>query len=311
MKFGVALINRGPMAGPENLTRAAQRAEALGFDSLAVSDHIIIPRKVTTNYPYHPEGLLEWTAARNYYDPIATLGVLAGKTERIRLGVSVLVVPYRNPVSTAKMLATIDALSGGRVFMGIGTGWWEDEFRALGYKDHFADRGPRTDEYLRIWRNLWTEDDPQFEGKFFQYADVEFSPKPVQAGGIPIWVGGHTGRALKRTVALGDAWHPIGQRPPAHLPPDELGAKAARLSALAEEAGRDPASIPIMFRAPVGFDEKSEALLNGSPAKICDDLRAYEKQGVSHLTVDLPGASFDEVMDNMERVAADVMPNFR
>jgi probable F420-dependent oxidoreductase len=215
MKFGVNLVNRGEMSTPENLVRFVQHAEALGLDSATVSDHIVIPKTTPSNYPYHPEGKFSWEAARNYYEPLATLMFLAGKTERIRLGISVLIVSYRNPIATAKMLATIDALSGGRTFVGVGTGWWEDEYKALGIGDHFAERGARTDEYLRIYKNLWTEENPSFQGRFYSYGDLEVSPKPAQAGGLPIWIGGHTRRALRRTAELGDAWHPIGLRPPA------------------------------------------------------------------------------------------------
>lgn len=310
MKFGIALSNRGSLATAENLRRITQRAEALGFDSAVVSDHIVIPRGETHNYPYHPEGKLDQSATFDYYEPLATMGFLAGCTKSIRLGVSVLVVPYRNPVTTAKMLSTIDALSGGRIFLGVGTGWWQDEFAALGRLENFAQRGARTDEYIRIFRELWNEADPKFEGEFFNFDNLEFSPKPVQAGGIPIWVGGHTRRALRRTVALGDVWHPIGQRPPTDLAPAELGAKRDQLRSLADAAGRDGDSIPICLRAPVAIQDQPANALRGPSDKICEDLRAYEQNGVSHLTVDFPPGSSDDVMEVMERVASEIMSQF-
>ena len=125
---------------------------------------------------------------------------MAGKTERIRIGTSVLILPYRNPLVTAKWFATVDSLSGGRLFLGAGTGWWREEFQALGMGDQFAERGPRTDEYLRIFKNLWSEDVPAFQGQFFQYENLIASPKPAQAGGPPIWIGGNTHRALRRVA---------------------------------------------------------------------------------------------------------------
>ncbi len=310
MKFGVNLVNRGEMATMQNLTRFAQRAEALGLDSLTISDHIVIPKKTPSNYPYHPEGKFEWEAAQNYYEPLTSLFFLAGKTERIRLGVSVLIVSYRNPVITAKLLATADVLSGGRMFLGIGTGWWEDEYKALGIGGHFSDRGARTDEYVRIYKELWNEENPAYEGKFFSFSDVEFSPKPLQPGGPPIWVGGHTRRALRRTVELGDAWHPIGLRPPANLDPAELGGKVATLHELAEGAGRDPATIGVAFRAPVGIKAQQGQPLIGSAAQVTDDIHSYLSKGVTHLTMDMTGASFEENLDQLEQIAAQVLPNF-
>lgn len=309
MKFGVNLINRGPMATPENMTRFAQRAEALGFDSLTLSDHIIIPKAMPDNYPYHPQGEFSWESARDYYEPLSTLAYLAGQTERIRLGTSVLIISYRNPVTTAKMLATIDRLSGGRIFLGIGTGWWEDEYKALGIPGHFAQRGPRTDEYLRIYKTLWSEEYPEFQGEFHQFADVEFSPKPKQAG-IPIWVGGHTKRALRRTVELGDAWHPIGLRPPANLDPAELAEQVQVLHGMAEKAGRDPASIEVAFRAPVAISEVESRPLIGSSAQIVDDIHSYASRGVTHLTCDMVQDSFEANLEQMERVREEVISQF-
>ena len=310
MKFGISLSNRGPLATPQNLVRVAQRAEALGYDSAVVSDHILIPRQDTHNYPYHPEGRLDLSASFNYYEPIATLGFLAGCTQRIRLGISVLVVPYRNPMTTAKMLASIDALAGGRLFLGVGTGWWEDEFKALGRPQNFAERGPRTDEYIRIYRTLWNEADPEFKGRFFSFSELEFSPKPAQAGGLPIWVGGHTGRALRRAVELGDVWHPIGQRPPADLTPRELGVKRDQLRALAKQAGRDGDASPVAFRAPLTIQDAAGTPLRGPVGKICEDLRAYAQQGVGHLTIDCTAASIDGVLEQIEHVAAEIIPEF-
>lgn len=311
MQFGLNLINRGPLARPETMVRFARQAEALGFDSLTISDHIVIPKAMPSNYPYHPEGEFAWQNARDYYEPLATLMFLAGKTDRIRLGTSVLIISYRNPIVTAKMLATLDALDGGRTFLGVGTGWWEDEYKALGIASHFAERGPRTDEYIRIYRNLWTEEEPAFEGRFHSYGNFEFSPKPAQRGGLPIWIGGHTRRALRRTAELGDAWHPIGLRPPAGLTPDELGGKVAELRTLCEQRGRDPGEVAVCFRCPVVFTDDRQELVQGTPEQIAEDLRTYAARGVTHFTLDLPPAEPDALLASQERLAREVIPLMR
>jgi probable F420-dependent oxidoreductase len=308
MQLGVNVINRGPLARPEIITRFVQRAEELGFHSASVTDHIVIPKAAPDNYPYHPEGKFRWQDARDYYEPLALMAFLAGRTRRIRLGTSVLIVSYRNPVATAKFLATLDALAGGRLFLGVGTGWWEEEYKALGIPGHFAERGPRTDEYIRIFRELWTQAEPRFEGRFFRFGDLEFSPKPAQQGGIPIWIGGHTSRALKRVAELGDVWHPIGLRPPAGLEPPELAWKREELIGYAEARGRDGRAIPIAFRAPVMISDTQRATLIGRPGQIIADIRAYEAVGVTHLTCDLPAGSPDQALEFLERLGAEVLP---
>ncbi|MCH8076998.1 MAG: LLM class F420-dependent oxidoreductase [SAR324 cluster bacterium] len=308
MKFGISLFNRGPLARPAHLTAQARRAEALGFDTIAISDHIVIPKVKTGNYPYHPEGEFPLEMSYDYFEPLATLMYILGATSSIKLGTSVLVVPYRNPILVAKMIASVDALSGGRVFLGVGTGWWRDEFEALGIGDHFHDRGARTDEYIRIMRNLWSEETPSFEGRFHQYANLEFSPKPVQAGGIPIWVGGHTGRALRRAVELGDAWHPIGLRPPVDLSPAELGRARERLHAICEEKGRDPATLPIVLRCALSFSETERSTMVGTPEQILEDIAAYGEQGVSRIIFDLPAPDGAAQMETLERLGTEVLP---
>jgi len=310
MKLGINMINRGPMATPENLVRFARLADEIGFDSLTLSDHIVIPKAMPDNYPYHPEGEFDWRAARDYFEPLATLMFLAGCTNRIRLGTSVLIISYRNPITTAKMLATIDVLSGGRMFCGVGAGWWENEYKALGIPGHFQERGARTDEYLRIFKTLWTEENPAFQGEFFQFSDFEFSPRPVQAGGVPIWVGGHTKRAMRRAVELGDAWHPIGLRPPANLDPAELTQHIETLHKMCEKAGRDPATLQVCFRAQVTLTDKESRPLVGSKTQVLDDLHGYQSLGVDHLTMDLVGETADDLADQIQQYGEELLPAF-
>lgn len=310
MKFGISLNNRGDVATPENLTGLARRVEAHGFHSVVLSDHIVVPQETTDNYPYDPEGRFPVALAHNYYEPLATLSFLAGATTRLRIGTSVLIVSYRNPIATAKMCATADALSGGRVFLGIGTGWWEAEYRALGIPGHFAERGPRTDEYMRIFRNLWTEERPEFAGEFYRYSGIDCSPKPVQAGGIPLLVGGHTRRALRRTAELGDGWHPIGLRGSAGLEPDGLRAARAELDRMCEERGRDPAQVPTVFRCPIDPGGERAGPMTGSAAQIAEDIAAYEAAGVQEIVWDVSYPEFARIRDAVDRIAEEVLPAF-
>ena len=311
MQLGVSVINRGPLARTEVMGRFIRRAEELGFQSATVSDHIVIPKAMPHNYPYHPAGEFRWQDARDYYEPLACLGFLAGLTQRIRLGTSVLIVSYRNPLTTAKFLASLDALSGGRIFIGVGTGWWEDEYKALGIPSQFAERGKRTDEYIRIFRELWTKEEPSFQGQFHQFGDLEFSPKPAQKEGLPIWIGGHTSRALRRVAELGDVWHPIGLRPPAGLEPAELATKREELIGYAKAQGRDGKAIPIHLRAPVIVSDTESATLIGKPAKILADIEAYASVGVSHITADLVAQNAEQLMGLLDRLGKEVLPKVK
>ena len=308
MKFGISLISRGPLATPENLVGITRQAESCGFNSVTISDHIVVPQETTHNYPYHPQGNFPVADAHDYYEPLAAMSFLAGATERIRIGTSVLIVSYRNPIVTAKVCATADAMSGGRLFLGVGTGWWEAEYRALGIPGHFAERGPRTDEYMRIFRNLWTEERPEFAGEFSQYANIDFSPKPAQAGGIPLIVGGHTGRALRRTAELGDGWHPIGLRAPAGLEPAELKAKRDELDRMCEAQGRDPGDVPTIFRCPIRPGGERAGLMTGETGRILEDIEAYRAAGVQEIVWDVVYPTVAEMHDVIDRIAEEIVP---
>ena len=203
--FGTSMPSRGDMASPENLRTLAQRAESLGFDSVWVSDHIILPRKVDSFYPYAADGVATFRPDEDYYDPLATLNFLAGCTQKIRLGTHVLILPYRNPVVTAKMLSTLDVLSGGRVILGAGVGWMEEEFQALGL-DTYAQRGAVTDEYIQLFKELWTKDEPEFQGEHYQLSGMGFMPKPVQKPHPPIVRACISEESM---VAMGKAGRPV------------------------------------------------------------------------------------------------------
>src|SRR5712692_7880272 len=204
MNFGVWLPNCRHLATPDIIRGAAVRAEQLGYDSVWVSDHVVVPHANIVNF------------GETVFDPLVTLAVVAGATRRVRLGTTVLIVPYRNAVVTAKMIASLDALSGGRVVLGIGAGWVAAESAALGVP--FAERGAMTDEYLAAMQELWTSHAPSFAGKYTRFGGLVFEPKPLQKPHPPIWVGGHSRAALRRAARVGAAWHPIN-RPRASRPP--------------------------------------------------------------------------------------------
>jgi probable F420-dependent oxidoreductase len=247
MNYGFSIPTRGPLATREGVLALARRGEALGFAYLALPDHIVIPRTIASPYPYNAERKMVGAADGDCLEQLALLAYLAAATRQIRLLTSVMVVPHRPAVFTAKALATIDILSEGRVTVGCGAGWMDEEFRALGVPP-FAERGKVTDEYLRAFKALWTEDDPRFEGSYVRFADVSFLPKPAQQPHPPLWIGGESPAALRRVVALGDAWYPIGSNP--QFPLNTLARYTRAVAGLrehAQRAGRDPATIALSY----------------------------------------------------------------
>jgi probable F420-dependent oxidoreductase len=313
VEFGVSLPSRGPLATPETVLRIAARAEALRYDAVFVSDHVVLPASSARSvYPYSTTGRLPGGAAQDYLEPLVLLAWLARATSRIRLGTSVLVVPYRNPVVTAKMLATLDRLAGGRVVLGAGVGWLREEFEALAVPA-FEARGAVTDEYLTLMRRCWIEDPVSFAGRHYTVRDVHVLPKPARP--IPIWVGGHTEAALRRAATLGDAWHPIGLRPPAMLAPEEYAASAKRLAAMAQAAGRPPGAVRLTLRAPMEVRAArakppagERPLLQGTADQVLADLRRYQAAGVEHVTFDATVPDVKALLASLERFAADVRP---
>ena len=313
MEFGCVFPNRGPMATPANLGRVAEKAEALGYDTVWFSDHIVIPTEVKSFYPYDPSGKMPFNPSEPYWEPLTVIRYVAGRTSRLRLGTSVLILPYRNPIVTAKMLATLDVLSNGRVTLGAGVGWMEEEFKAIGL-DTYARRGAYSDECIRIFRELWTKDNPSFRGEFHQFSNICCEPRPVQPGGLPIWIGGHTPQAIRRVARLGDGWQPLVQRPPADLPPAEMQEKIAQLRAFAQQAGRDPRRITLAMGSSIQFTDGAatgpRSLFTGTSAQIVDTLRRYQELGIQNFRCDFPSLSIDGLLQAMERFATEVRPQF-
>lgn len=314
MEFGFALPGRGPLARPDLLLKIARQAESLRYASLFVTDHVVLPASSARSvYPYSPTGKLAGGAAQDYLEPFSLLAYLAHATTRIKLGTSVLVIPYRNPLVVAKMLATIDVLSRGRVILGAGVGWLREEFEALAAPP-FEERGRVTDEYLRLMRAAWTTDPVAFAARSYTVRDVHVLPKPMQKNGIPIWIGGHTEAAVRRAAEF-DGWHPIGLRPPAVLLPDEYAAKVELLRKAARSVGRNPDAITLTFRVPMQVRSSrtpaapgERPLFQGTAEEVAGDIARYAALGVSHFIFDHVSPHIAGALTNMKRFATEVRP---
>jgi probable F420-dependent oxidoreductase len=222
----------------------------------------------------------------------------------------VLILPYRNPVLAAKMLATLDVLSNGRLILGAGVGWMEEEFQALGL-DNFARRGEVSNEYLRLFKEMWTSAAPEFHGEHYDVSGAGFLPQPVQKPHPPIWIGGHTGPAIRRAAELGDGWMPIGLRPPANLEPEEMAGKIARLRRLTVRAGRPEDAVSLCFSTNVAFKmtpDPSRRMMTGRPEQIAADLRQYQDLGVRNFVVSFAADSVAGQRDAMEQFSREVVP---
>jgi len=296
MNFGVWIPNCRHLATPDIIRGAAVRAEQLGYDSVWVSDHVVVPNANIVNF------------GETVFDPLVTLGVLAGATSRVRLGTTVLIVPYRNAVVTAKMVSSLDALSGGRIIFGVGAGWVPAESAILGVP--FAERGAMTDEYLEAMQELWTKQAPSFSGKYTQLSGLKFEPKPVQKPHPPIWVGGHSKAALRRTVQFGAAWHPINRSP------DELRAGRAELARLCQARGR---AVPpaLTLRNDVRIVGPGEAapksthggrVIAGEPARLVEQIAELADCGVEHLVLEFLASDGRELDGQMAAFAERIRP---
>ncbi len=314
MQYGFGAPVSGLLSMPDNLARIVVEGEAIGYDYATISDHVVIPRDIEARYPYSDTGEFPGRSRGDRHEQLTAVAFIAGKTSRLRLVTSVTVVPHRPAVLQAKMLATIDVLSKGRLTFGIGAGWMKEEFEALGVPP-FSERGTVTDEYLMACRELWTKDDPRFEGKFVKFANVLFEPKPVQKPHPPIWVGGESGPALRRTARLGDGWYPIGTNPQHRLDSmKRFQAGVERLGRLTREAGRDPAQIALAYRVtswgkslPARADDGERRLFSGETADVVGDLRAFRDFGVGHVDFSFDGDTPDAMIANMRRFREDVL----
>lgn len=304
MQFGVCLPNFqfGVSPSREAILGIAQEAESLGYDSVWVSDHLLVPRA-------NPRfGRL--------FEVLTTLAYIGGATQHIALGTSIIVVPYRNAITIAKQAATIDVLTGGRMIIGVGAGWIEGEFENLGVA--YESRGARLNESLAVMQALWTEDDPHFDGDFYQFSDVIFEPKPAQVGGIPIWVGGHSTYALQRAARYGAAWHPDD------MPVDQLSDYIQRLDEM-----RGDREVGVSLRRTVDlrpallddamavgeaegrWEGSSATTLRGSTNDIVDEINAVATLGVDYFICQFEHQSQEEHLAQLRLFAQDVFPQVK
>ncbi len=266
MKVGLHVPQVGRSASPGAIALLARAAEEAGFDSLWVFDHVVLPREQRTPYPNSDDGKLGYPPSASMLEPVVLLSYLAALTSRITIGTSVLVLPMRQPVLHAKMLATVDLLCGGRLVVGAGTGWWKEEFEVLGVP--FARRGRRMEECLQLMQALWRDDFVDFHGEFYSCDGWASNPKPVN-GHIPLWLGGESRAQLERVGRLADGWH-AGARNFAGLAP---GMEIARESAA--RAGRDPASLLLGL-------EGAALIAHDGQEQAAEQLAAAAAAGVDH-----------------------------
>tara|TARA_B000000460_G_scaffold193860_1_gene140715 strand:+ start:7 stop:960 length:954 start_codon:yes stop_codon:yes gene_type:complete len=315
MKHGFTLPGRGHLATPERLGIIARKGEEFGFDTLLTGDHILVPKNISSVYPYTEGGEFPGSGSGESMEQITLLSYIAGQTSKIRLVTSVLIVPHRNPLIAAKSLATLDLLSEGRLVVGVGVGWMREEFQALGLPP-FEERGAVTDEYIRAFKVLWTEDDPHFQGKYISFDDISFLPKPVQKPHPPIWVGGESRPALRRTAELADGWYPLGSNPTFPMgTPEQLKAGLERLAGYAERFGRDPSTIETIYRTHQ-FELLKQAAgpdrlpFVGDADQIAGDIRQYQDMGVTSMIWDFLRQTddLDSMLGLMEDFSTQVWP---
>jgi probable F420-dependent oxidoreductase len=277
--WGVHLPHLGRGADRDTLLNFAQQLESLGVHSGWVSDHICWPAEIASRYPYTDDGSFAPSPQMPWLDPLGTLMFVAGATTTLKLGTTVLILPYRQPVATAKQLATLDVLSNGRLILGAGIGWMAEEAAILGMP--WDNRGRRTDEQLALFATLFNDPAPQFNGEFYQLPPVGFEPKPVQQP-LPIWIGGASEAAFRRAARFGSGFHAAFQ--PLELVVEEF----ARVSHHATELGRDPASLTLSLRVyldPAGA-MKAEHSIAGSAGQMQDRVGELQAAGVQHVLLD-------------------------
>lgn len=308
MQLGFNLAISGPTSKASSFASIAQAGEAMGYDYLTLTDHVVLPDMSVPGYPYSESGEFMSASPSERHELLTATAFIAAKTSRIRLVLAVLVVPHRPAVLAAKMLSTIDVLSEGRLVIGVGAGWLKPEFDAV-VTTPFEERGAVTDEYLEAFRALWSQDRATFAGRYSQFADLVFLPKPMQSPHPPIWVGGESGPSLRRAARFGDAWYPIGSNNKHLLDTlPRLRAGIARLRRLTTEAGRNPAAVSVAYRVkrhgdavPPLASDGERRLFSGSDGDVVGDLRALAELGVAAIDVEVEGHDAAATIANMRR----------
>jgi len=314
MKFGLHVGTRGVALDPDALLLIAKKAEALGFDHLGFSDHLVIANKVESPYPYTKSRVWFAQDSGDCLDQLMTLSFVAAGTKCLRLLTSVMVIPHRPPMLTAKMLASADILSKGRLTVGLGVGWMAEEIALLGAPT-FEQRGKLADETIAAMKILWTEPDPEYDGEFVSFADLKFEPKPIQRPHPPIWIGGETRPARRRAGQVGDGWYPVGNNPAAPYDGVErFSAGLAEVWQYANKAGRDPelldsGLLALWYRmGEVLENEDGERMaFTGVAEAILDDIGRYEAAGLRHLVIGFESDDLQQSLDRLDAFAELIM----
>jgi probable F420-dependent oxidoreductase len=287
MQFGIHLLGLGRRASVEDFMSAAKAAEDLGYHSVWINDHVVIPAHFSSPYPYSADGRPSFTPDDSFYDPFVLLAAVAAQTKTIKLGTSVAVIPHRPPIVAAKAVATLDVISGGRFIFGLGVGWFAEELEVLGVS--FKDRAKISRTYLDTMKSLWTETRPQLTNASGQSVEVGFAPKPVQKPHPPLWFGGESRPALKRVVQQGDGWFP------AFVSPEDFAVKAEELKRLCAEHGRDFSSLTICVWSPNRAHCTLEAI------------RAYRQHGASIMLAPVENPNPNEFIVQLKQFCDEVM----
>ena len=298
MKLGICLPHYGRPIEPSRLAQLAARAEEVGLDSVWVTDHVILPRETPLIY------------RSDMLDPLAVLPWLAGVTERIGLGTSVIVLPYRSPLPVAKLLASVDVLSGGRLIVGVAVGWVEGEFDALAVP--FRERGRRTDEAIELFRAVWTQEHPEVKTATHHLTGVKVSPMPLQKPRPPILVGGASDAAMRRVARLGDGWHASG------MTPATFRAGALAVANHWKDSRRE-GQPTLSLRIPILIDGVHRAavdaallgarhVLRGPLANIARELRQYQSAGCEHVALEVSYSTYPAILDTIDLIAEELRP---
>jgi probable F420-dependent oxidoreductase len=298
MKLGICLPHYGRPIEVGRMLEVVRRAEDRGLDSVWVTDHVIVPEQANVIY------------REDMLDPLAVLPWLAGVTQRVALGTSVVILPYRSPIPVAKLLASVDVLSGGRLIVGAAIGWLEGEFDALGVP--FKERASRSDEALELLRALWTQEHPKIQTKRHRVQDVVMSPMPLQKPRPPLYIGGSSEGAFRRVARLGDGWHASSTNHDAF----RQGADTVRR--LWKETGREGSPyfslrIPILIdgvhRAAVDMGLiRGRHTLNGSAKQIAEELRGFQALGCGHVALEVSYSTFPAILETIDLIADEIKP---
>ena len=286
MKFGIVPINLGEFTDPQVVIPFVHKAERLGYESVWTAEHVIIPKHYDSVYPYNPSGKVPFQPDAAIIDPLVALTFIAAATSRLRLGTGVNILPQTNPLYLAKWAASIDHLSQGRLMLGLGIGWLQEEFTAIGVP--FARRGKRSDEYLAALKAVWSGQEVDFQGEFVRWQGFQMRPAPAQAGGVPLVIGGVSAPAIRRTVRHGDGWYVIGK---------DLDEYRAHMRALDDECRRQGRN-----RAELEITAYWDYYRQGA-----DSLSAYQELGVDRLLINVRALRHDSPYAALERFADEVI----